>query len=248
MLLMYLRNVIDNNEIELRIRMQLKRWSELPSYMKNKEVKKYYDIIEKRRCSLLFKRIFDVIASMIMLLIVSPFMVVLMIMIKLDSKGPVFFRQERVTQYGKIFCIFKFRSMVHNAEEFGVQITACGDTRITKVGAMLRKLRIDELPQLFNILIGDMTFVGTRPEVKKYVDCYTNEMYATLLLPAGLTSRTSIEYKDEDKLLEGADDITKVYIEKVLPEKMKYNLKNVKHFSLLSDIMTMFATFFAILK
>jgi len=171
-----------------------------------------------------------------------------MIMIKLDSKGPVFFRQERVTQYGRIFRIFKFRSMVNNAEKYGVQVTAVGDARITRVGAMLRKQRIDELPQLINILIGDMTFVGTRPEVKKYVDCYTNEMYATLLLPAGLTSRTSIEYKDEDKLLEGADDINKVYIEKVLPEKMKFNLINVKQFSLLSDIMTMLATFFAVLK
>ena len=228
--------------------MQLKKWSELPSYMKTKEVKKYYDIIKKRQCSMLFKRIFDVIASMIMLLIISPFMVVLMIMIKLDSKGPVFFRQERVTQYGRIFRIFKFRTMVNNAEKYGVQVTAVGDARITRVGAMLRKQRIDELPQLINILIGDMTFVGTRPEVKKYVDCYTNEMYATLLLPAGLTSRTSIEYKDEDKLLEGADDINKVYIEKVLPEKMKFNLINVKQFSLLSDIMTMLATFFAVLK
>jgi len=228
--------------------MQLKKWSELPNYMKTKEVKKYYDIIKKRQLSLLFKRIFDVIASMIMLLVLAPFMIVLMIMIKLDSKGPVFFRQERVTQYGRIFRILKFRSMVNNAERYGVQVTVVGDARITKVGAMLRKLRIDELPQLINILNGDMTFVGTRPEVKKYVDCYTNEMYATLLLPAGLTSRTSIEYKDEDKLLEGAVDINKVYIEKVLPVKMKYNLKNVKHFSLLSDIMTMLATFFAVLK
>ena len=228
--------------------MQLKKWSELPNYMKTKEVKKYYDIIKKRQLSLLFKRIFDVIASMIMLLVLAPFMIVLMIMIKLDSKGPVFFRQERVTQYGRIFRILKFRSMVNNAERYGVQVTVVGDARITKVGAMLRKLRIDELPQLINILNGDMTFVGTRPEVKKYVDCYTNEMYATLLLPAGLTSRTSIEYKDEDKLLEGAADINKVYIEKVLPVKMKYNLKNVKHFSLLSDIMTMLATFFAVLK
>jgi len=228
--------------------MQLKKWSELPSYMKTKEVKKYYDIIKKRQHSLVFKRIFDVIASLIMLFILSPVMVVLMIMIRLDSKGPVFFRQERVTQYGRIFRILKFRSMVNNAEKFGVQVTAVGDARITRVGAMLRKLRIDELPQLVNILMGDMTFVGTRPEVKKYVDCYTNEMYATLLLPAGLTSRTSIEYKDEDKLLEGAEDVNKVYIEKVLPEKMKYNLKNIIHFSLSSDIMTLLATFFAVLK
>lgn len=228
--------------------MQLKKWSELPSYMKTKEVRKYYDIIKKRQGSLLVKRMFDVIVSMILLLILSPIMVVLMIMIKIDSTGPVFFRQERVTQYGRIFRIFKFRSMVNNAEKYGSQVTICSDARITRVGAMLRKVRLDEIPQLINILIGDMTFVGTRPEVKKYVECYTNEMYATLLLPAGLTSKTSIEYKDEDKLLEDAEDIDKVYIEKVLPGKMIYNLKSVKQFSFFSDIMTMLATFVAVLK
>lgn len=228
--------------------MQLKKWPELPGYMKNKEVRKYYDIIKKRQGSLLVKRLFDVIASMLLLLILSPFMIVIAIMIKLDSKGPVFFRQERITQYGRIFRIYKFRSMVDHAEKYGSQVTICSDSRITRVGTMLRKFRLDEIPQLINILLGDMTFVGTRPEVKKYVDCYTNEMYATLLLPAGLTSRTSIEYKDEDKLLEGAEDVDQVYIEKVLPGKMKYNLKSVKHFSLFSDIITMLATLVAVLK
>lgn len=228
--------------------MKLKKWSELPVFMRTKEVKNYYDIIRKKQVSLLMKRMVDVIISLVLLVILSPFMLALMILIKLDSKGPVFFLQDRVTQYGKIFKIVKFRSMVNNAEKIGAQVTVGGDARITRVGAMMRKLRIDEFPQLINILLGDMTFVGTRPEVKKYVDCYSKEMYATLLLPAGLTSRTSIEYKDEDKLLEGAEDIDKVYVEEVLPNKMKYNLMHLKEFSLLSDLITMIATFGAVLK
>lgn len=228
--------------------MHLKKWSELPDYMRTPEVKEYYTIISKREGSLLLKRLVDVILSMSMLIILLPFMGIIAIMIKVDSRGPVFFRQERITQYGRVFRIFKFRSMVNNAERLGSQVTVSQDARITKVGALLRKMRIDETPQLINILIGDMTFVGTRPEVKKYVNCYTREMYATLLLPAGLTSKASIEYKDEDRLLEGADDIDKVYIEKVLPGKMKYNLKSVKEFSLSSDIITMLATFLAVLR
>lgn len=228
--------------------MHLRKWSELPEYMRTPEVKEYYDIISKREISLILKRIFDVIVAMIMLVILSPLMIIIAIMIKADSRGPVFFRQERITQYGRTFRIFKFRSMVNDAERLGSQVTVSRDARITKVGSMLRKLRLDETPQLINILVGDMTFVGTRPEVRKYVDCYTREMYATLLLPAGLTSRTSIEYKDEDRLLEGATDVDKVYVEEVLPGKMKYNLKNVKEFSMGSDIATMLATFLAVLR
>lgn len=228
--------------------MKLMKWSELPTYMKTKEVKKYYDIIYKRRFSLLLKRVIDLVLSILLLILLSPIMVILMLIIKVDSKGPVFFRQERVTQYGRVFRIYKFRSMVNNAEKLGTFVTVSKDSRITHVGAFMRKLRIDEIPQLINILLGDMTFVGTRPEVIKYVRCYTDEMYATLLLPAGLTSRTSIEYKDEDKLLEGAIDIDKAYIEKVLPGKMKYNLKNLKEFSIWSDISTLFETFAAVLK
>ena len=182
-----------------------------------------------------------------MLVVLALPMVVIAIMIKLDSKGPVFFRQERITQYGRTFNIFKFRTMVVNASELGSQVTVDNDNRITRVGKLLRRLRMDEFPQLFNILAGDMTLVGTRPEVKKYVNHYTKEMYATLLLPAGLTSRTSIAYKDEDKLLKDAVDVDKVYIEEVLPAKMKYNLESLKKFGLLSDMSILWDTFVSVI-
>ena len=228
--------------------MQLKKWAQLPGYMKTSEVREYYNIIKKRRISLLLKRGFDFVVSFLMLIIFSPVMLIISIMIKADSHGPVFFRQERVTQYGRTFRIYKFRTMVNHADRIGAQVTVSQDARITRVGKMIRKLRIDEIPQLINILAGDMTFVGTRPEVQKYVDCYTKEMYATLLLPAGLTSRTSIQYKDEDSLLAGAEDVDQVYVTQVLPQKMTYNLDAIRNFSFWSDIRIMFATFIAVLR
>ena len=174
------------------------RWDELPQNMQVKEVKRYYDILQRHKASLILKRLFDIIVAGVLLVLLSPLLLILAVCIKLDSKGPVFFRQVRVTTYGKSFRIFKFRTMVNNADKIGTQVTTKGDTRITKVGKALRGCRLDELPQLLNILSGDMTFVGTRPEVEKYVAHYTDEMKATLLLPAGVTSRASIEYKDED--------------------------------------------------
>ena len=194
------------------------------------------------------KRLFDIVASGFGLLVLSPFLLILAIWIKLDSAGPIFYRQVRVGRGNKDFRIFKFRSMVTDAEKLGAQVTSGNDSRITHMGRLLRKGRLDEIPQLINILKGEMTFVGTRPEVKRYVDCYDNEMYATLLLPAGLTSRTSIEYKDEDKLLQGAEDVDAVYVSEILPAKMKYNLENVRSFSMTSDMATMFATFVAVLR
>ena len=184
--------------------MELRQWKDLPDKMRTREVRKYYNILVRRSRWFKIKRLFDVIVSGIMLVFLAVPMLVIAVMIKLDSKGPVFFRQERVTQYGKIFRIYKFRTMVENASKLGSQVTVDKDVRITRVGRFLRKFRLDEFPQLFNILAGDMTLVGTRPEVIKYVKHYTPEMYATLLLPAGLTSRTSIAYKDEDKLLKDA--------------------------------------------
>ena len=228
--------------------MELKKWSELPDEMRTKEVRKYYNILAKKGAWLKAKRFLDIIVSFIMLVVLALPMVVIAIMIKLDSKGPVFFRQERITQYGRTFNIFKFRTMVVNASELGSQVTVDNDNRITRVGKLLRRLRMDEFPQLFNILAGDMTLVGTRPEVKKYVNHYTKEMYATLLLPAGLTSRTSIAYKDEDKLLKDAVDVDKVYIEEVLPAKMKYNLESLKKFGLLSDMSILWDTFVSVIS
>ena len=183
-----------------------------------------------------------------MIILCSPILLIISILIVKDSKGGVFYRQERVTQYGRVFRIFKFRTMVKNADQIGTQVTVSNDSRITKIGSKLRNCRLDELPQLFNIFLGDMTFVGTRPESVHYVKSYTNEMYATLLLPAGVTSEASIEYKDEADLLDQADDVDSVYINEVLPEKMKYNLNSIKEFSFFKEIATMFRTVFAVLR
>lgn len=220
--------------------MILKKWEDIPQDFKNDEVKAYYDILSKKKCSLLFKRLFDIIFSLILLVILSPVMLIISILIKLDSKGPVFFRQERIAQYGKTFRIFKFRTMVQNADKMGSLVTLGKDSRITRVGNKIRKLRLDEFPQLINVLIGDMTFVGTRPEVKKYVDCYTDEMKATLLLKPGITSIASVKFKDEDEIISQyiskGESIDDVYNNRVLPEKMKYNLKYTKQVSVLEDI------------
>lgn len=226
----------------------LKNWNELPEYMRTDEVRLYYDLLQKKKISLFFKRVFDIVVSLIMIILCSPFLLIISILIMKDSKGGVFYRQERVTQYGRVFRIFKFRTMVKNADQIGTQVTVSNDSRITKIGSKLRNCRLDELPQLFNIFIGDMTFVGTRPESVHYVKSYTNEMYATLLLPAGVTSEASIEYKDEADLLDQADDVDSVYINEVLPEKMKYNLNSIKEFSFFKEIATMFRTVFAVLR
>lgn len=195
----------------------LRKWEDLPKMMQTEAVRPYYEYLNKRRGSLLLKRMFDIVVSTVLLILVSPILVILSVMIVADSKGGVFYRQERVTQYGRVFRIFKFRTMVANADKIGTQVTVQNDNRITKVGEKLRKYRLDELPQLFNILMGDMTLVGTRPESTHYVEHYTPEMYATLLLPAGVTSEASIRYKDEAELLKNAEDADRVYIEKYFP-------------------------------
>ena len=226
----------------------LKNWNELPEYMRTDEVRPYYDLLQKKKISLFLKRVFDIVVSLIMIILCSPILLIISILIVKDSKGGVFYRQERVTQYGRVFRIFKFRTMVQNADQIGTLVTVSNDSRITKIGSKLRNCRLDELPQLFNIFLGDMTFVGTRPESVHYVKSYTNEMYATLLLPAGVTSEASIEYKDEADLLDQADDVDSVYINEVLPEKMKYNLNSIKEFSFFKEIATLFRTVFAVLR
>ena len=222
------------------------KWEKLPAEMQTDEVRKYYDILRKKNFSLFWKRVFDIFVSALMLIVLSPLFLVLAIAIKIDSKGPVFYRQERVTQYGKHFRIFKFRSMVVNADK-GSQVTVDQDSRITRMGRLIRKCRLDEVSQLIDVFRGTMTFVGTRPEVPKYVSEYTPEMMATLLLPAGVTSLASIYYKDEAELLNGAEDTDKVYIEKILPAKMYYNLKAIEKFGFWRDVKTMFMTVFAVL-
>lgn len=228
--------------------MKLRKWEELPEKMRTREVRRYYNIIVRHSGWFKVKRVMDICVSLVLLAILLIPMGIIALMIKTDSQGPVFFRQERVTQYGKIFKIYKFRTMVDNASQLGSQVTVNNDSRITRVGKLLRKYRLDEFPQLFNILAGDMTLVGTRPEVVKYVKEYSGEMYATLLLPAGLTSRTSIAYKDEDKLLKDAKDADKVYVDEILPVKMKYNLESLRRFGVREDMTVMWNTFVSVLK
>ncbi len=227
--------------------MILRSWDKLPEYMRNDKVRPYYELLKKRTGSLIMKRIFDIVMSLLLLMILSPVFLVVSIWIKLDSKGPVFFRQVRVTTYGKQFRIFKFRTMCENAEKKGSLVTVGNDSRITKVGEKIRHCRLDEIPQLLNVLAGDMTFVGTRPEVVKYVNAYSDEMYATLLLPAGITSVASIQYKDEDEILSKAEDPDDAYIHEVLPDKMKYNLASIENFSFWNEINTMANTLKAVI-
>ena len=224
----------------------LREWNQLPEYMQTDAVRPYYDQLKKKGFSLFLKRIFDIVVSLVLIVLLSPLLLVLSILIVLDSRGGVFYRQERVTQYGRKFRIFKFRTMVADADKIGTQVTVSNDSRITRVGSVIRKYRLDEIPQLFNILLGDMSLVGTRPESTHYVKHYAPEMFATLLLPAGVTSEASIKYKDEAELLNKADDVDKVYIEKVLPGKMKYNLESISNFSFIKDIETMFRTVIAV--
>lgn len=225
----------------------LRRWEELPNFMKTPEVQPYWEVLNKRRGQIALKRVFDLVVSIILLVILAIPMMAIAIWIKLDSKGPVLYRQERVTTYGKHFRIHKFRTMVSNADKIGTAVTVGNDSRITKVGAKLRGCRLDELPQLLDVIVGDMSFVGTRPEAVKYVERYNEEYNATLLMPAGITSEASIRYKDEDKLLSIADNVDDVYVNQVLPDKMKWNLESIRSFSFLHEILTMFRTVFAVL-
>lgn len=226
--------------------MTLRKWEELPQYMQVKEVRKYYDILYRKKNILLLKRMFDIAVSVILLFLLSPLFLILAIVIKADSKGPVFYRQVRVTQYGRKFRIHKFRSMIDRADEKGSLVTAGDDSRITRAGRLIRDKRLDELPQLIDVLQGNMTFVGVRPEVPKYVKAYTPEMRATLLLPAGITSLASIYYKDEGKLLDNAEDPERIYIEEILPKKMEWNLRGIEGVGFFKEIEVMFMTVFSL--
>ena len=168
--------------------MGLKKWEELPEFMKTPEVRPYWEILNKKKGQLILKRIFDFVVSVILLIILAIPMGIIAILIKRDSEGPVFYRQERVTTYGRHFRIHKFRTMISNADKIGTAVTVGNDSRITKVGAKLRGHRLDELPQVLDVIRGDMSFVGTRPEAVKYVERYKPEFNATLLMPAGITS------------------------------------------------------------
>lgn len=215
--------------------------------MQTEEVKKYYDILNSKKGYLIAKRIFDFALSLVMSLVFLPFIILVGIMIKIDSPGKIFFLQKRVTTNGKVFKIFKFRTMKENSEKLS-GVTIDNDPRITKLGKYLRKFRIDEIPQIFNILTGDLSFVGARPESVKYVKEYSPEMYATLLMPAGVTSTASILFKDEAELLKGAKSPDETYVKDILPKKMAYNLEYIENCSLLYDIKVMFKTVIAVIK
>lgn len=226
--------------------MMLCNWEDLPENMRTEAVRPYYDRLRKKGFSLAAKRVFDIFVSALMLVLLSPVFLVLVIAIKIDSPGPVFYRQERVGRYGKTFRIFKFRTMVQNADR-GSLVTVGNDSRITRVGRLIRKCRLDEISQLLDVFRGTMSFVGTRPEVGKYVACYTPEMMATLLLAPGVTAMACIFYKDEAELLDRAEDVDRVYTEKILPEKMRYNLDDLSRFGFWRDIKIMIMTVLAVL-
>lgn len=230
----------------------MKKWKDLPECLKNKDVKKYYDMLEKRKISLFIKRTIDIFLSIACLIVFLPIFLIIGIVIKLDSKGPIFYRQERVTIYNKTFEIFKFRTMIQDADKIGSSVTINNDKRITKVGKIIRKFRLDEIPQVINVLMGDMSFIGTRPEVRKYVDTYSDEMKATLLMRAGITSYTSIVFKDEDELInkymDKNNNVDDVYINKIIPTKMKTNLEYIENFNIFNDIKIMVWTVLAVLN
>ena len=228
--------------------MILRNWEDLPKEMQNKQVRPYYDYLAKHKMSLAAKFLLDKVLAVILLLVLSPIFLVIAVWIKCDSAGEVFFRQERVTRYGEKFRIYKFRTMVKNAESLGSQVTTNADMRVTKVGKKIRACRLDEIPQLINILKGEMSFVGTRPEVPRYVEYYTEEMYATLLMPAGVTSEASIAFKDENILLDSASNVDDAYIKIVLPRKMEWNFIGAKNTGILNDMAIMFRTLKSVIK
>ena len=211
------------------------------------EVRPYWERLRKKNFSLFWKRVFDITVSGLVLLLILPFFLIIAIAIKIDSRGPVFYRQERVTQYGKHFRIFKFRSMVTGADKKGSLVTTNNDARVTRVGKFIRKCKIDEMSQLIDIFRGTMTFIGTRPEVPKYVDQYKPEYRATLLLPAGVSSTASIIFKNENEMLDKADNADKTYLDEILPIKMKYNLVDIKKYGYWRDIKICFMTVFGVM-
>lgn len=225
----------------------LRKWEYLPAFMQTDEVRPYWEGLWKKRGQLALKRLFDFCAGIILIILLSIPMAVIAILIKKESSGPAFYRQERITTYGKRFKIHKFRTMVVSTDESDTGLTFRDDPRVTRIGKILRQFRLDELPQILDVIMGDMSFVGTRPEIVKYVEQYKAEYHATLLMPAGITSEASIKYKNESELLDSASDIDIVYLEKILPAKMELNLKSIREYSFFREIIIMFRTVFSVL-
>ena len=221
-------------------------YESLPETMKDESVRPYWNLLLSRRRSLALKRLFDIIVSAVLLVLLSPFFLLLAAAVKIDSPGPVFYRQTRVGRYGRDFKIYKFRTMVSNADKIGPPLTSGRDPRITRVGSLIRKLRLDEFSQLLNVLGGSMSLVGPRPEVRRYVDVYQPGYMATLLIRPGITAPSSIAFKDEDRLLNAGGDPERIYIEKILPPKISLNLEYLRKISVMRDIQIIFQTIAAV--
>lgn len=228
----------------------MKKWNALPDFLKVKEVEAYYVKIKRKGFSRFIKRAFDLFVAFVFFLILCVPMLIIGFLVKVTSRGPVFYRQKRIGIYGKTFGIFKFRTMIKDADKVGNLITSKNDSRITGFGKFLRKTKLDEIPQILNILAGDMSFVGTRPEVSKYVDMYTPEMRATLLMRPGVTSTASIKYRDENDMIPSDNALSEdeTYMSLIVPKKMKYNLEYLTKFNLFLDMGIMFKTFFSMFK
>ena len=205
-------------------------------------------LMKKKKAALFFKRCFDITASFFgILFLLIPFAVVA-VAVKCSSRGPVFFRQVRVGKNGRKFRIYKFRTMVADAEKKGMQITVGGDSRVTGIGRVLRKTKVDELPQLFNVFAGQMSFVGPRPEVPHYVDMYSDYQKNVLRIKPGITELASIVYRDENDVLAKSEDPERTYIEEIMPEKIKLNMQYMQKMNVFYDIYLIFRTFAAVLK
>ncbi len=222
--------------------MILRKWEDLPEKMRTEAVRPYYEILRRKRFRIGLCRAADAAASALLLILLLPLFAGISAAILLDDGGPVLFRQERVTRYGRRFRIFKFRTMRRRGAEDQIRLTRAKDGRITRTGRWLRKMRLDELPQLLNVLRGDMALVGTRPEVPEYVARYADEMRATLLLPAGITSEASIAFRNESEKLEAAEDAEKAYLREILPAKMRINLAELRQFGVRRNLRTMLKT------
>lgn len=219
------------------------QYEKLQKNMQDKSLEPYRLAVEKAKIALFFKRFFDIVVSLALLIILSPVMILTAVAVKIDSKGPVIFKQDRVGKNCKIFKMYKFRTMIVNAESVGAQVTSgSGDSRVTKVGRFLRKTRLDEFMQFFNVLKGDMSIIGPRPEVARYVAEYKPVYYATLLVRPGISSNVSIDFCDEGEILKDKDDPEQYYIDVLMPQKMELNLKYIENISLLQDIKIFFRT------
>ena len=213
----------------------------------NKELEDLSKNLDEKKFTMVIKRLFDILASFVGLILLSPMLLIISIFIKLDSKGPVFFKQKRVGKNKKLFEIYKFRTMVVDAEKIGKQITVGNDSRITNVGKFIRKLKLDEFPQLINVLKGEMSFVGPRPEVPKYVELYDEYQEQILLVRPGITDYASIEFRNENKILSNSEDPEYKYIEEIIPKKIELNMKYIKRISLFEDIVLILKTILTIL-